>query len=148
MSRFDPEVFLNTEVQQAMETKFTPVPVGEYPAFIDEITLREVKDSPILRVVWAIPDPELAQKLGVEKATVNDDVWLDVEENGSLQFGPNRNVRLGRLREVLGQNNPGQAWNFRMLQGAGPVIISVGERFNNQTGEGPYATVDKYRRAA
>ena len=42
-----------------------------------------------------------------------------------MLFGSNKNVKLGRLREALGQNKNGQAWSFGMLKGAGPIKVSI-----------------------
>jgi len=147
MTSFDPDIFLNTEIEGALETKFTPVPAGEHSAFINEITMREVNESPVLRVTWKIPDDALAEELGVEDVQVQDDLFLDVEEDGRLQFGPNRNIKLGRLRDALGQNKPGETWGFNQLRGAGPVKLIVSHQFS-KTGEGPFARVDKYQTTA
>jgi len=41
VSSFDPNVFLAQEVKGANEIKFTPIPKGEYKAFIDDIDMDE-----------------------------------------------------------------------------------------------------------
>tara|TARA_Y100000310_G_scaffold344774_1_gene459393 strand:- start:2029 stop:2472 length:444 start_codon:yes stop_codon:yes gene_type:complete len=143
MTQFDPDVFLNTEIEGAMETKFTPVPAGEHEAFIDDIAMREVNDTPVLRVTWKVPNEALAAELGVDDIQVNDDLFLDIEADGRLMFGPNKNIKLGRLREALGQNKPGETWGFSQLRGAGPTKLIVSHNYS-KSGEGPFARVDKY----
>lgn len=135
-STFDPDTFMSAEVTGEMSTKFTPIPEGEYVATIDDIKIRAVKNGGrVLDVSWNIMDDNLKQTMNMEKIVVRQGIFLDVEPNGALSLGPNKNVRLGRLREGLGQNKPGQPWNFRMLKGAGPAKISVSQRSEQKEGE-------------
>lgn len=145
-SAFDPDTFLNQEVTGANEVKYTPVPIGEYTAFIDDLTMDSYEEQPILVLHYAILSEELKAKLGLEKPTVQDRIFLDMNEDGSIAFGPNKNVRLGRVREAVDQNNPKKKWNFNMLRGAGPVAIMVDHKFN-KAGEGPFANVTRIAKA-
>lgn len=154
MSVFDKDTFLNTEVKGANETKYTPVPVGEHKgAYVDDLGLDSYKDQntqedlPILIVTWTIPNEELKKSLGVEKVTVQDRMFLDVDKNGNVLFGPNKNVKLGKTREAVGQNDPKKPWNFNMLRGAGPCDLKITHNFN-KAGEGPFARVDRVVRSA
>lgn len=147
MSVFDKDTFLSTEVKGANEVKYTPVPVGEYQAFIDDLGADSYEDTPILIVTYALLDEELKKTLGLDKPTVQDRIFLDVDDTGNLLFGPNKNVRLGRTREACGQNDPKKPWNFNMLRGAGPVMIKISHNFHKQTGEGPFARVDRVVKA-
>lgn len=153
MSVFDKDTFLNQQVTGSNEVKFTPVPEAEYQAFIDEISMETYKDNergevPILVLSYAILDEKLKEDLGLEKPTVQDRIFLDVESSGALSFGPNKNVRLGRVREAVGQNDAKKAWNMNMLRGAGPVLIRVAHRYHKTTGEGPYANIDRIAKSA
>ena len=124
-SAFDAETFMATEVEAPMEVKYTPLPKGEYNAYIDEIEIRSVTGGAlILDVNYIVNNPQLAEQLGLEVLQISQGIFLDVDDNGRLQIGPNKNVRLGRLREAVGQNT-GAAWNFAMLRGAGPLMIHV-----------------------
>jgi uncharacterized phage protein gp47/JayE len=40
-------------------------------------------------------------------------------------MGPGKNIGLNKLRAALGQNKKGQKWNYKMLDGAGPVKVMV-----------------------
>lgn len=146
-SAFDPDMFLNQEVTGANEVKYTPVPIGEYSAYCDDLSMDSYEDTPILIVHWAILSDELKEKLGLEKPTVQDRIFLDLNEDGSLAFGPNKNVKLGRTREAVGQNDPSKTWNFNMLRGAGPVLIMVEHNYNKK-GEGPFANISRIARAS
>ena len=143
-SSFDPDAFLSTHVEGQMETKFTPLPEGDYNAYVDSIAASEMgqgaEKSKVLVVTFAITDESAKQFMQMDKPTVKHNIFLDFEEDGRLSFGKNKNVALGALREAVGQNGP-EPWSFRRLEGAGPVILKLTHRFNKTTGEGPYANV-------
>jgi hypothetical protein len=84
----------------------------------------------IMSVNWEIKDDALKAQLD-RTPRVRQDVWLDQDSNGDLDYAKGKNVGLGRLREALGQNSPGAAWSPAMLKGAGPAMISVTERPDN-----------------
>lgn len=127
-STFDPATFLASEVAGEMEINYTPVPAGDYVSMIDDITARQVTTdrgtSIVLDVTHLIDNPEVAEKLGMERLTVRQGLFLDVEPNGAIALGPNKNVKLGRLRAAVGQNGAGP-WNFAMLKGAGPLRLGI-----------------------
>ena len=149
-SSFDPNVFLNQELSGSSETKYTPIPEGEYKGYIDDLTMDSYEDTPILVVTYALLDDDgkLKTLLGLEKPTLQDRLFLDINPDGSIAFGPNKNVRLGRVREAVGQNDPKKKWQFNMLRGAGPVLLKVAHQYHKTTGEGPYARVDRIVKAA
>lgn len=137
MSTFDPQAFENMVIEQSNETKSTPVPEGDYKTIIDSVNVKSVKiksgdregqEVPVLQVVYQILDEDgtLAKQLNMDKITVRQDVWLDVSESGTLAFGPNQNVRLGKLRDAVGLNQPNKPFSFKMLEGQGPLLIGVG----------------------
>ncbi len=129
---FDPDTFLATAVEGSMETRFTPVEEGEYQALVEDYNARQVDTQrgpvTILDVTYDILDDEVKTRMGLEKVTVRQSIFLDVEPDGRLTLGqPNKNVKLGRLREALHQNGPGP-WSFNQLKGAGPLMIKVSQR--------------------
>jgi len=133
---FDPDVFLSTEVEGELSTTYLPVPEGEYVASIDDIKIKSPKGSVILEVLWDLQDNEVKEIMSMDKVVVRQSIFLDVEEEtGALSLGENKNVRLGRLRENLGQNTPGQPWSFLSLKGAGPVTVTVSQRPSTKEGE-------------
>ena len=147
-SVFDPDTFMHSEVETAMESTFTPVDEGEYNAYIDDVAAEAVNTNdgpkPVLNITYALTDDAVKEALDMEKPTVRQTCWLDFDEQtGGLSFGPNKNVRLGRVREAVDQNVDGQPWSPSQLIGAGPVVLKVGHRFNKETGEGPYADVQR-----
>lgn len=130
MSTFNPETFLNTPVEAPLSTEYTPIPEGEYTAVIEKVEPRTVgQDSkPVLDIVWRLdaPDSEDAHEKSVRQT-----IWLDVTAQGSLDYGKGKNVQLGRLRDAVGQNQPGQAWMPSMLVG-NVARVSVKHRMGNE----------------
>lgn len=137
---FDADTFMHTEVEGQLETKLTPPPEDEYNAYVEDVEATELGGSPALAITYNVTDEAVKELLGMEKVTVRDNLFLDLDEQGRLEFGPNKNVKLGALREAVNQND-GSRWAPSMLVGQGPVRIKVTHRFNKTTGEGPYANV-------
>jgi len=124
MSAFDPDLFLSQTVDQANDTKVTPCPAGEFTGVVKEFKARQwtAKSDPsntgvTLDVTWTIEDEGVRQTLDRQEVTVRQGIMLDVTEAGALDLGKGKNVGLGRLREALGLNVPGQPFSFGMLNG-------------------------------
>lgn len=144
MSAFDPDTFLAQTVEQANDTKVTPCPAGEFLGFIKDFKAREwtSKKNPgvsgvALDVIWSVDDPGVKQLLDRDEVTVKQGIMLDMTESGTLDMGKGKNVGLGRLREALGLNVPGQPFAFSMLTGR-PARLTVSHRVD---GEDIYAEV-------
>lgn len=148
MSTFDPDVFLSGEISGSNEVKYTPVPIGEYQAFIGDIAMDSWENQPILVLTYNLIDDALKAQLGLEQPTVQDRLFLDLDDAGNIAFGPNKNVKLGRTREAVGQNDPKKKWSPNMLRGAGPVMIKVDHGYKKSTGEGPFANITRVAKAA
>lgn len=113
---FNAEAFLNqTTLDSQLETKFTPIPAGEYTGLLIK---RDAKQMPkqdgsgeftILELTWQIDDARAKEATGMEHPTVRDSVFLDIDPaTGKLESGKNKNVDLGRLCDALGINVVGQ----------------------------------------
>lgn len=121
---FNPDQFLDMTVTDSNDTKTIPVPAGEYIAIIEEVKCRQwqsKKDPSMsgltLDIQWSLDDAGVKELLGREKVTVKQGIMLDMTESGGLDMGKGRNVGLGRLRDALGLNVPGQPFSFSMLSG-------------------------------
>jgi hypothetical protein len=123
---------LDMSVDQANDTKVIPVPVGEYIAVCTEVKARpwSSKSDPsksgiALDLQWSIDDANVKALLGRDDVKVKQGVMLDLTESGGLDMGKGRNVGLGRLREAVGLNTPGQPFSVTMVQGRmAKVLIS------------------------
>lgn len=118
MSTFNPENFMNSSTNEASDTQYLQVPEGEFSAVIDGVTPRTTQTGKaLLNVKWKVIDEAAQEATGMAEPSVFQTIWLDISESGGLDMGKGKNVGLGKLREVLGQNKPGQAWSPGMLVG-------------------------------
>lgn len=136
---FDPKQFMGMVVDAPMATKITPAPEGEWKCMISTLTpvvdwfdeaewqdkkTGQKKTQPTLKVPCEIIDDRARELVKRERLIVTYDAFLDLLPNGNLDTGEDKNVRLGALREALGQNNE-RNWTFERLYGAGPFIARV-----------------------
>lgn len=133
MGTFDPNSFLDVNLTEANSTQSEPVPVGEYMALTGDPAMRPwqsrdgLKSGVALDVPLEIDDAGVKAKLGREKVTVTYGIMLDLNESGGIDTGKGRNVKLGRLRDALGLNEPGVPFNFRQISGR-PLKVSIKHR--------------------
>lgn len=145
---FDPNTFLEMSVTEANSTVAVPVPAGEYLAVVEKIEARpwQSKDDPskagmALDILWNIDDANVKALLERDKVVVKQGIMLDMSESGGLDMGKGKNVQLGRLREALDLNQPGQPFGFRMLEGR-MAKVRVKHRPDPKRSDIIYAEVD------
>lgn len=143
-SVFDPQAFMNSQVQGANDTQFKPCPAGEYPAVIDSATPRQwtskkdpSKSGVAVDVAWSIDSGAVLSELGRDKVVVTQGVMLDLTPAGGLDIGTGKNINLGRLREAIGLNDASQPFAFNMLVGKVARVKVEHEVYNNA----PFAKV-------
>ena len=146
MSQFDPAAFLDQSIEGTLDTKILPCPEGEFVAVIDSVNPRPwnskdgTKAGVALDVLWAIDDAGVKAQLGREKILVKQGIMLDLDAPGQrLDVSKGKNVNLGRLREALDLNNPGQPFSFNMLPGRA-ARVKVTHRLSD-TGEDVYTDI-------
>lgn len=130
---FDANAFMS-QPAEPLKTQYELVPEGDTKLMIDAEGMKvntikwndkntgEPKEFQQLELQCVVLDEAIKAKLGREKVTVRMRIPLDLD-GGKLATGPNKNVRLGQLRDVLGQNVPG--WTPQQLLGAGPFIGKI-----------------------
>lgn len=122
-SAFDPQAFLDSSVTEANDTKIIPVPIGEYLGVIDKMAPRQwtSKDGTssglALDITWIVEDDGVKEFLGRDNVNIRQGLMLDVLPTGKLDMSKGKNVALGRLREAVGLNTPGQTFSFQQLPG-------------------------------
>lgn len=153
-SMFDPNTFMEMTTDAANSTVSVPVPAGEYVAFIEKVEARQwkKKDDPsvagmALDIIWNIDDANVKALLERDKVTVKQGIMLDLNDVGGLDMGKGKNVSLGKLREAVNLNNPGQPFGFRMLEGR-PAKVVVVHRPDDKNSELIYAEVKAVARLA
>ena len=150
MSTFDPDTFLDSAVEGANETTYTPLPEGEYEANISGVSVRQVETkngvATILNVLWDVEVDKKTRELNnLTQPTqqVRQDIWLDLDKNGNLLFGSNQNVRLGRLRAATGLNDAKKPFSFRQLEMAPKCFVKVTQRTDKNDSSIIYNQIDR-----
>lgn len=122
---FSTDDFLNIGHDDLPPDKSTPIPANDYDVQIgvDEKALKmaggekDGKPWKRLDVLMAINDPagRLKETHG-DTPTIRYGVMIDLDENTHrFDFGPNRNVKVGKLLEAAGVRKRG--WKFTDLYG-------------------------------
>ena len=154
-TKFDPQAFLNSSVDQPLAEKYEIIPAGDYPAMIDTFDIDSAfenrsgvsakgnaYDMNIFNIPLVLQDEELKKKLGRDKVVVRAQCILDIDPNtGQLSTAPGRNVLLGQIRGAVGQNQPGIP--FANLAGAGPLMVQIRHRMNPKDPERPFVEVSR-----
>lgn len=146
MSSFNAESFLSTRSQGKMDTKYPTCPAGWYQAQIDNLAARQVDkndgsgQSTVMDINWLVLDDNVKQQLNVERVLVRQGIFLDLTEEGQLDYGTGKNVKLGKVRDVLKQNNPKKDWFPNLLIGS-MARIHVEHKPNPNDPDSPYANV-------
>ncbi len=163
-SVFDTEAFMNQESDASLDTKYPKAPESDYTAIIDKAVPRavEVKNKEtgamekglVLDCLYSLMDDathniaEIKESIGApadQPLIVKGGIFLDVDWTVTppkINVGTGVNVRLGQLLESIGLN-AGSPWNFRMFQGAGPLVVRVRKKANDNDPEDPYVNVTR-----
>ena len=120
---FDPTTFLNQTYNEAHDTKVIPSPAGEFLGLSEKVEVkpwasRDGSSSGLkLVILWEIQDDNAKAVAMRDPLRVPQEQMLDLTETGQLDMSKGKNVGLGRIREALGLNTPGEPFAFSMLQG-------------------------------
>jgi hypothetical protein len=127
---------LDQQVTESNSTQFEQCPEGEYIARIDDFELStaewndkntgQPRSAPTLRITWHVLDEGVKAATGLDPVRVQQDLFLDIDETtGALSTAKNSNVMLGRIRQALGLNEPGQPFSLGQLKGSLPAMVRV-----------------------
>ena len=147
---FNPEAFMNTEVDSENSTRMLPTPEGDYLAAVEEVKADTVgNDSkPVLRVKWGLQDNDgsIEAATGRKNVAIEQLIFLDLTGSGGLDMGEGKNVQLGRIRKALGQNKAGQPWAPSMMNGQ-VATVTVGHRADKNDPEVVYDSIKRVTEA-
>src|SRR5882762_3929771 len=117
---FDPDAFMETTIDQPLETERKLVPAGEYTLMIDDFTSAafrtsdfEYKKGPnagqpgsmtVFNIPMVVQDDKINALFNRDKVLVFKECILDFQDDGQLAWGVNQNVDLGQVRNAVGQN--------------------------------------------
>ena len=139
MSRlFDPVALANATLA-ANATRRTALPPGDIIAQVTKLDFKSGKagpnaqnpGAPWTRADWTmeITDPDYLSLCAGEpkKVVTNLGIMLDIDDNGAIATGENRNVRLGKFRDACGANGM-------------PLSACVGQMVRIQIAQKPHPT--------
>lgn len=135
-SMFDPDTFLDSFVEDSNETERVLVPAKVYPAYIEDVGMRNgdrEDGTPWVQLIvkWCIEDAEAATLLNRDKVLLSDSFFIDLDEDGRIATGTNKNLVLGRLRKAVGKNEG--RFSPRDLIGC-RALIDVKHTVNKESG--------------
>lgn len=153
MTPFNAADFLDAQVNEPMSYEIAPVPEGEYQGRVDDsddwLAIEEIqgKKDPTKKftkgtVMIEIIDAKLKQDLKREKIRQRFQFFIDFKSDGTLDFDQERNIGLGSLRHATGQNTPGP-WAPRQLRGAGPFMVRIKQRSDENDPSRKYSEVGR-----
>lgn len=140
---FNPEAFMQATIDQANDTKVIPCPEGEFHAQAIDVKVssgtigkgeRTGEPWASLNVTWEIADPNVAAITLRDKTRVRQGVMLDLTSDGNLDMAKGRNIGLGKLRDAVGLNVPGQPFSPTMIIGRA-ARVAVKHRIDERDGE-------------
>lgn len=126
MSTFDADSFLNQSVEGALDTKYPVVPADKYVAQVDKVSTSDGiiskgenagKKWVSLNLHWNVMDEELKREMERDKVVVVQRIFLDLNDDDTIAVGKGKNVKLGQVRDAMGQNDPSQPWSPNFLIG-------------------------------
>lgn len=133
---FNAEQFMQSTYNEANSTRLKPVPPGEYVGVIEPIDAKNFSSGISQKTgePWArldvyieCADQRIQDACGVPSRRIKAGIMLDMTPSGGLDMSEGKNITLGRLREAVGLNKPGQPFSFPQLGGK-LVKISVQHR--------------------
>ncbi len=140
MSTFNPEAFMNTEVDEDLATAATPVAEGQWnDPLIKDVAVRQVQRRDgsgsfiSLDCRVEIHDPDLKAEMefeGDRLPTCRYSMILETTDDGQLATGGDSNWRLGALFEACGLSRPFVLSN---LKGASAGSCTVKQELNEKT---------------
>lgn len=154
---FDAKAFVTQTTDKANSTVYVAIPEGDYKPMMIEtgdvsewIRENEIRRGPnagstlvSLEIPVEILDDNLRSKMGLPKITSRYRMILDFDSAGNLDFSEGKNVKLGKLRDVLNQNDPGKPWSPSMLSGAGPFAGHVVQTSAKDNPEQKYSEISR-----
>jgi hypothetical protein len=121
---FDPASFESQTTNDESSTSLIPIPAGEYNAQIEDYkftqgTSKKSGDTfTSMNITYRLLDDngEIAQRIGREPK-IQQSYFIETTPQGGFDFAKGKNVWLGKIREAVGMNIPGQTFTFALLKG-------------------------------
>lgn len=130
MAKFNADSFLNQTVEAKLSVKRIPMPEDDHDGLqVRELEIKSgtVKEGDNAGKVWVRlnvkmvnTDPNVAEEMklsGDAEPTIYWNEFLDLDDDGNLDVADGKNIKLGKLRQALGQNTD-EGWTMNDMKGA------------------------------
>ena len=151
VTELDVESYINNQQSAVPSSQRVVTPEGEFPMYVKQGSTKIIEGVSDKGNKWrrytavaVIDDPNVREATNLETPTARIGFFLDIDENGDLLMGVNRNTTLGKLLKVTG--NDKQGWSYGSIEGVsfkGRVKHSV----DREDAEKKYADVVAFSRA-
>lgn len=121
-SVFNADALLDASYDESPPDHYTPITEGEYLLRVKTVNLRQGQSSDqrvftILDLDMVVEDEKIKADLNMPEPMVRHSIFLDMKPDGTLDFGTNKNVKLGQFKKACGLRE-GKKWTFRHFDGA------------------------------
>lgn len=112
----DMEQYINAANSEVPSDQRVVSPEGEYTMFVKPGSTRLIEGESDkgkwkkYTAIAIVDEPAVREATNLENPTARVQFFLDVNEDGVLVTGTNRNTQLGRLLKATGNDKPGWTW--------------------------------------
>lgn len=157
---FDADAFMGQSYDGELDTVIVIPDEGDYRANFSEFTSEngfrtfEAKKGNNIGKEYTVFEPPFVladdpRLLAIKTARGTDvvivrskGVFLDLTDQGALDFSKGKNVDLGRMRDAVGQNQK-SGWKITDLIGQGPVMVRLIHEKDPQDETKKYARISR-----
>jgi len=146
MGMFDSNALLTSTLEGSNAVRRPNLPQGETFGQITKVEIQPPKEtgqSPRLNVELTVEDPSYLALAGRDKVVTYYSPFLDITPSGTIDMAPDKNFKLGRLREATGTNQPGKTLQDLMGQ---RIRFQVGHRPANDGSGDVYDDIQRVAR--
>lgn len=161
---FNAQQFIKSTVSGASSTRYAVIPEGDYSLMLDQrnldvekwFTEQTASKGPnagntfiTCEVPVEIVDQTLRDKMGQEHVYSRYRFIVDTNAAGEIDMSEGKNVKLGRLREALNQNDKNVPWDPSMLAQASSVMFKghLKHSPNKDDPQAPFSEISRVTKA-
>ena len=149
-TQVDVQEMINQANSEVPSDQRVIAPEGDYPMYVKPGSTKIVEGEKDGRVwkkytaIAVIDDVAVREATNLDQPTARVQFFLDVNENGTLLIGTNRNTTLGKLLKATGNDKPG--WSYGSIEGV-TFKGRVAHTQDRSDSERQYAEVRNFARA-
>lgn len=144
---FDADQFIQASFDTAPSDKLVLIPPGEYRGVIEKVdnARKVVPNDPQYRpfgsidIHFMLDAPQVSAELNRSPLRARYQLNLDLDAQGRIDGGVNKNVALGKLMKACGISPP---WQWSQFIGKGPLLCKLEHQPDKKNPDrGPYERI-------